>query len=547
MATDMPPTTASYEDPSLASLFPTANAIPEGVRIDPRGNPPRLLIDGVVRTIDPTDPDHMLPVYSRVAVRDGNELRPVLLGHEPKLGPIEVEEAMAAAERALASERWSHAPLDTRIAAVEKLAARLADETERIATLLQWEIGKPVAAARAEVTRSIDYIKDTIAEARALEANRAVYTGVAGKTTHHAKDLTRPLGTVLCVAPFNYPINEFLTTIVPALLVGNVVIAKTPRFGMLANMALMDAFAEAFPPGVVALLPGDGRAVLPSVIAHKRNDIFGNAKGTIDVFAFIGSEGAANAILGRHPTPSFVHKILGLGAKNAGIVLPGADTDKVAAMLVKGSLGFNGQRCTAEKIVFAPAGAEGDRLVAAIGERVGKLALGMPWDPAAAITPLPEPQKLEVMWGLIGDAVARGASIVNAGGGRGLYSIMRPAVLDHVALGMKIYDEEQFGPIVPIVRYRDPAEVVAWHARSPYGQQAGLHGPDSPTRQHLVDVLSSYVARINLDDVCQRGPDTFGFTAADKSGHGTLSIRDALRSFSRSVIVQSPDRAAVDR
>lgn len=535
----------SYEDPSLASLFPTMAEVPDAVRIDPRANPPRSLIDGTIRTIDASDADHMLPVYSRVAIRAGNDLQPVLLGHEPKLGTLETEEAMAAGERVLAGGTWSRAPVETRIAAVEKLSAHLAADVERIATLLMWEIGKPVAAARAEVTRSIDYIKDTIAALRAMEQAVAIYTGVAGKTTHHAKDVTRPLGTVLCVAPFNYPINEFLTTIIPALLAGNVVIAKTPRFGVLANIALLDAFAAAFPPGVVALLPGDGRAVLPSVMAHKTNDIFGNAKGTIDVFAFIGSEGAANAIMKSHPTPSFLHKILGLGAKNAGVVLPGADLEAVATRLVKGALGFNGQRCTAEKIIFAPAGAEGDKLVAGISQRVSKLKLGMPWDPEASITPLPEPQKLEVMWSLIADAVAKGAVISNEGGGRGHYSIMRPAVLDRVALGMRIYDEEQFGPIVPIVRYQDVREVVAWHARSPYGQQAGIHGPDSAMRRALVDELTSYVARINLDDVCQRGPDTFGFTAADKSGHGTLSIRDALRSFSRSVIVQSPDRTAV--
>jgi len=150
-----------------------------------------------------------------------------------------------------------------------------------------------------------------------------------------------------------------------------------------------------------------------------------------------------------------------------------------------------------------------------------------------------------VMWSLIADAVERGAKIVNDSGGRGIYSIMRPAVLDQVALGMKIYDEEQFGPIVPIVRYAKTHEVIDWHVRSPYGQQAGVHGPESTTKRELVDALTSYVARINLDDVCQRGPDTFGFTAADKSGHGTLSIKDALRSFSRSVIVQSPNRDSI--
>jgi glyceraldehyde-3-phosphate dehydrogenase (NADP+) len=534
----------SYEAPSLAALFPTASSIPESARIDPRANPPRVLIDGKVRTID--DLDQCLPIYSRVATRDGDQLSPVLLGHEPKLGTIEVEEAMAAAERALASGNgsWPTASIETRIAAVEAFAAKLAADIDRIAGLLMWEIGKPIASAKQEVTRSLDYIKDTIAEARALEA-ATVYTGVAGKTTHHAKDVLRPLGTVLCVAPFNYPINEFLTTIIPALLMGNVVIAKTPRFGMLASQALMEAFT-AFPPGVVALLPGDGRVVLPAVISHKTNDVFGNAKGTIDVFAFIGSEGAANAILARHPTPSFVHKILGLGAKNAAVALPGADAEAVATKLVKGSLGFNGQRCTAEKILFVPAGADGDAIVRAIADKVSKLPLGMPWDPAAAITPLPEPQKLEVMWGLVADAVEHGATIANPGGGRGYYSIMRPAVLDRVAVGMRVFDEEQFGPIVPIVRYGKVQEVIDWHVRSPYGQQAGIHGPASATKRELAHTLTSFVARINLDDVCQRGPDTFGFTAADKSGFGTLSIRNALLAFSRSVIVQSPDRAAVE-
>jgi len=171
----------------------------------------------------------------------------------------------------------------------------------------------------------------------------------------------------------------------------------------------------------------------------------------------------------------------------------------------------------------------------------------MPWDPDAAITPLPEPTKLQTMWAMIEDAVSRGAKIVNDKGGTGYFSIMRPAVVDRVVSGMRLYHEEQFGPIVPIVRYTSVAEVIDWHIRSPYGQQAGIHGPDSPQRRDLVHALASFVARINLDDVCQRGPDTFGFTAADKSGFGTLSIREALRSFSRSVIVQSPDRGAVER
>lgn len=532
------------EDRSLAALFPTASEVPEALRPAPGRHPASMLIDGRIRRIDA--PEALIPVYSRVGVRVGDEVSAVLIGHEPRVGAPEAAEALAAAERAWArgGGAWPTMSLEARITAVEQFAASVRLLVEPIATLLMAEIGKPIAAARAEVTRSLSYIEETIAAARRIADGRP-YTGQNGATTHHARDLQRPLGIVLCVAPFNYPINEFLTTVIPALLVGNVVIAKTPRFGVLANQLLAQAFADAFPAGVVGLLPGDGRAVLPSLIAASSNDLFGHPKGTIDVVAFIGSEQAANAILGRHPTPSFVHKILGLGAKNAAVVLPGADPAVVAPKLAKGALGFNGQRCTAEKIMFVPAGAEGDALVAALGARIAALPLGMPWDPAAAITPLPEERKLEWMWSYVEDALARGATLVNADGGRGYYSIMRPAVLDHVAEGMRIHHEEQFGPVVPIARYADLAEVIAWHRASPYGQQVGIHGPASPARRALVEALAPFTARINLEDVCQRGPDTFGFTAADKSGFGTLSIEAALRSFTRTVIVQSPDPAAI--
>ena len=521
-----------FEDRALLGLFPAQ--IPESVR--PEDYPATLLVDGRVR--QPASRDRWLPVYSRVGVREGDSVQPIVVGYQADIGPAEAAEAIDAAERAWdgGCGAWPSAPLDKRIACIEQFAARLAELAERIAIVLMFEIGKPLAAAKSEVSRSLEYIRATVAEMRRIGVHGSLYSGSTGTSTHYARDVLYPLGKVLCVAPFNYPINEFLTTIVPALLAGNVVIAKTPRFGVLANQLLAPAFAECFPPGVVALLPGDGRAVLPALMAAKSVDVLGNPKGAIDVLAFIGSEQAANAILTAHPTPSFVHKILGLGAKNAGIVLPGADVKAVAGKLVKGALGFNGQRCTAEKIVFAPEGGEGDALAAAIGEKVAALPVGMPWDKDVAITPLPEHHKVETMWAYLEDALDKGAHLVNETGGRGAFSLMRPAVVDGVAEGMKLCHEEQFGPIVPIARYESLDDVITWHRRSPYGQQAGVHGPHDAS---LVRQLAAFVARVNINDVCQRGPDTFGFTAADKSGFGTLSIEAALRSFSRAVIVQS--------
>ncbi len=532
-----------WENPSFVQSFPEAAAIPERFRVDPKSHGARWLCDGVIHTF--TGPTKA--VTSRVATRTGSTLAPTLLGHEALLSDKEAKEAVAAALRAWAGGEgeWPRASFEERAAAVERFAKAVEAKVDEVATLLMWEIGKPWPSSRDEVTRSIDYMRNTLAELTKLHGEwHALQTGTAGGKTHHAREHRRPLGTVLCVAPFNYPLNEFLTTVVPALLMGNVVLAKTPRFGVLANVALLEAFRDCFPKGVVSVLPGDGRAVIPAVMSSTEKDVAGNAVGAVDVLAFIGSEGAANAILKSHPVPITLHKVLGLGAKNAAVVLPGADLDAVAAALTKGALGFNGQRCTAEKLVFAHASVA-DALVEKLSARVSALKAGMPWEDGVAVTPLPEEPKLAWMREYLDDAVSKGARVANPGGGEGAFSLMRPAVVYPVQPGMRLFHEEQFGPLLAVARFDEVDEVLDWQRRSPFGQQAGVWGPLEAARP-VVHALSRFVARVNLNDVCQRGPDAFGFTATDKSGFGTLSLREALLSFSRSVLVQSPDKAALD-
>jgi glyceraldehyde-3-phosphate dehydrogenase (NADP+) len=484
-------------------------------------------------------------------VRRGDTLEDPIIGHEAQLGAAEAAEAVAAAERAFGrgGGAWPSASAAERIAAVERLAAAIERETDRVATLLMHEIGKPWAAARKEVTRSVEYIRETIACYRGLvDAGDKVQSAPSGKNVHHARELRYPLGTVLCVAPFNYPVNEFLTTIVPALLVGNVVIGKLPRFGMLANQALAHAFAECFPPGVVSLLPGDGRAVIPELMKAVVRHPDGRAhRGAIDMLAFIGSEGAAQAILGFHPSPITLHKVLGLGAKNLAVVLPGLGADAIAAaarQIAGGALGFNGQRCTAEKLVFAPR-ADAARVAELLAAAVGAMKVGMPWDEGVAITPLPEgTSKVAWLKSLIDEATSLGARVLNEGGGDAERTLMRPAVLYPVDARMRIHHEEQFGPVVPVAPYDDIAEVLAWQRNEPYGQQVGLWGPEAACRE-LAPAFAGEVSRVNINDVCQRGPDAFGFTATDKSGFGILSLRDALITFSRPVLIQSQSATAI--
>ncbi|MEW5742926.1 MAG: aldehyde dehydrogenase family protein [Myxococcota bacterium] len=532
-----------WEDAALASLFPTADTLPDKVRVKPEAHRPRWLVDGAIREATGTT----RAVTSRVATRGADGLAVTVLGHEAMLTADEAQAAVAAATQAWGRGEgaWPAAPFSERAQAVERFAKAVEAKTDDIATLLMWEIGKAWPSARDEVTRSVEYMHNTLAELKRLhDEDFALQTGAAGQKRHHARTTRRPLGKVLCVAPFNYPVNEFLTTVVPALLMGNVVLAKTPRFGVLANLVLLEAFRDCFPKGVVSLLPGDGRVVIPAVMGAVEKDVHGNPSAVIDVLAFIGSEGAANAILKAHPVPITLHKVLGLGAKNIAAVLPGADLDAASTALVKGALGFNGQRCTAEKLVFVHRSIADD-FVARLAAKVNALKVGMPWDEGVAVTPLPEEPKLAWMRELLDDAVAKGARVVNDGGGRGAFSLMRPAVVYPVKEGMRLFHEEQFGPLLAVARFDDAAEVLDWQRRSPYGQQAAVWGP-LDTATPLVRAFARFVARVNYNDVCQRGPDSFGFTATDKSGFGTLSLREALLAFSRPVLVQSPDASALD-
>ena len=130
------------------------------------------------------------------------------------------------------------------------------------------------------------------------------------------------------------------------------------------------------------------------------------------------------------------------------------------------------------------------------------------------------------------DAKARGARVVNPGGGGVNGTYFHPALLYQVTQEMRIYREEQFGPVVPVVRFSELSEVVEHVRDSNYGQQLSLFGRDPEQIGALIDVMANQVGRINLNAQCQRGPDTLPFNGRKDSAEGTLSVSDALRVFS---------------
>ena len=161
----------------------------------------------------------------------------------------------------------------------------------------------------------------------------------------------------------------------------------------------------------------------------------------------------------------------------------------------------------------------------------------MPWEEKVMITPLPEPDKINYLNSLIWDACEKGASVINTNGGTFTESLFIPAVLYPVNKNMRVYSEEQFGPVIPIVAFDKEEEPISYIEESNYGQQVSLFGKDASTMAHLIDQLVNQVCRVNINSQCQRGPDVYPFNGRKDSAEGTLSVHDALRVFSIRTLV----------
>ncbi len=262
--------------------------------------------------------------------------------------------------------------------------------------------------------------------------------------------------------------------------------------------------------------------------------------GKIDVLALIGNSKSANALQESHPKKNRLRLVLGLEAKNPAIVLPDADLDLTINECIAGTLSFNGQRCTALKILYVHEDIV-DEFNKRFSAKVDALKFGNPWDDGAKLTPLPEPNKPEYIQELIDDATKKGAKILNAKGGETTDNYIFPAVLYPVSKEMRVYEEEQFGPVIPIVPFNDIEQPLDDMAESNYGQQVSVFGKDIKTLSPLIDTLVNLVCRVNLNSSCQRGPDVYPFTGRKDSAFSTLSVHDALRSFSIRTFVASKD------
>ncbi|MBC7961379.1 MAG: NADP-dependent glyceraldehyde-3-phosphate dehydrogenase [Steroidobacteraceae bacterium] len=512
----------------IESLFPEELDIPGQFFIRQLIRQDYYLINGELRHWDGPLQDVLSPVY----VRNGTESVRKRIGSAPLLDEQAALETLDVAVKAYDNGRgtWPTMSVGERIQCVQRFAGSVREKRDQVVRLLMWEIGKSFKEATAEFERALDYIRDTLDALKELDRQSSrfvIQQGIIGQIRR------APLGVVLCMGPYNFPLYETFTTLIPALVMGNTILLKPPRFGILLFQPLLEAFRDTFPPGVITTVYGDGQTVTPPLLAS----------GKVDVLGFIGTHRVADALRAIHPRPHRLRCVLGLDAKNPAIILPDADLDLAVDECLRGSLTYNGQRCTALKIMFVHR-TVADAFVKRMSEGIRALKCGMPWDEAVTITPLPEPEKPAYLTELVQDAVSQGARVVNQGGGSVSGSLFYPALLYPVSAGMRVHNEEQFGPVIPVVPFDEISEAIDYVVASPYGQQASIFGRDSDLLAQLVDALVNQVCRININSQCQRSPDSFPFNGRKNSAEGTQSVADALRIFSIRIVVAARESEA---
>lgn len=427
------------------------------------------------------------------------------------------EEANKAIENACEAQRyWKQVPINKRADILHRAASILEENSEEIAEILTVEIAKDKKSSLAEITRTADYIRFSADAGKQLEGETIPGDSFPGTEKNKISVVTRePLGVVLAISPFNYPINLSASKIAPALIAGNSVVLKPPTQGCISALYLAEVFNKAgLPRGVLNTITGKGKDIGDYVVTHPK----------IDFINFTGS-----TEVGQHISKITTMKplLLELGGKDAAIVLEDANLDESAKNIVNGAYSYSGQRCTAVKRILVMEKVA-DELSTKIKNLVEKLSVGDPRE-NSVIGPLINDKAADFVMNLIEDAERKGAKLLVGGNREG--RLIYPTLFDHVNLDMKLAWEEPFGPVLPIIRIKSIDEAIKIANESKYGLQSSIFTKNIEAAFYIADKLE--VGTVQINNKTERGPDHFPFSGVKSSGMGTQGIKYSIEAMSR--------------
>lgn len=436
------------------------------------------------------------------------------IGTIPAMTREEADNAIKTAKAAL--KNWRNLAVVERAKYLYKAADILERDKDIIGNILAKEVSKGIKAAIGEVVRTADLIRYS-AEEGLRTVGEIVEGGSFEAASKNKIAMVRrePMGLILAIAPFNYPVNLSASKIAPALIGGNVVLFKPPTQGAISALLLVKAFHEAgIPAGVLNTVTGRGSEIGDYLIEHPMVD-FVNFTGSTGVGKRIGELAGMRPIL------------LELGGKDGAIVAEDADLEKAAKDIVSGAFSYSGQRCTAIKRVLVVEEIA-DKLVQLVKVEVEKLKVGDPFD-NADITPLIDNKSADFIETLIKDALDKGAKALTPVKREG--NLLWPVLFDEVTLDMQIAWEEPFGPILPIIRVKNVKEAIEICNTSEYGLQTSVFTRDIMRAFDIAKRLE--VGTVQINNKTQRGPDNFPFLGIKGSGVGVQGIKYSIESMTK--------------
>ena len=415
------------------------------------------------------------PVGSGAAFGVADPATGAVFAEAPDCSRELLDDAMDAANRALPS--WG-ADEDRRRALLRAAASAVLDASDALAPVLTAEQGKPLKAAHYEISETARWLSHSAD----LELPRTV---VQDDESAYAELVHRPLGVVAAITPWNFPILLAGWKLGPALRAGNTVVLKPSPYTPLSTLLLGRVLAEVLPPGVVNVVSG-GDDLGAWMTGHP----------AVAKISFTGSVATGKAVAAS-AAPDLKRYTLELGGNDAAIVLDDADPAAVARGIFWGAFINNGQICAGIKRIYVPERLHDD-LVEALAERAGKVRVGPGTEPGVQLGPVQNRPQFDRVAGLVADALAQGARAA-AGGGpldRDGY-FFAPTILTGVAEGTRIVDEEQFGPAVPVLTYRDVDEAVARANGTTYGLSGSVWSPDTDRASAVAARLDCGTAFVN--------------------------------------------------
>lgn len=416
----------------------------------------------------------------------------------------QAESAVVLSNEAFGS--WRYSNLSDRVDILSKAIETLRGDTDRLSHLLHREIGKFEEDAKSEISRSIDYIELVIAAVKHWKGS--VYRGdIDPKFPRNRKTgiYTRePLGVVLAISPFNYPINLSITKIAPALLAGNTVVLKPSTQGAVTSYEFYSHFINAgLPENVLNIVSGSSSEIGDSLLTHEK----------VKLIAFTGSTGVGNHI---RKVSNGIPLLTELGGKDIGIVTENADLERAVSEIVKGAYSYCGQRCTAQKLVLVHQD---------VAENFTQLLTEA--SKSVELNPMIDEKAAEYVMELYNDAVEKGAHVQIEPKQDG--NKLSAALLSNVIPEMRVFYEEQFGPLLPVSVYHSDEQAVELANGSPYGLQASVYSQDIDQALSIADKLEVGTVQVNAKP--DRGPDNFPFGGVKDSGslmQGTIETLDLM-------------------